>query len=97
MAFGGRRDMVAPTAKISAYPLSGMAPLVVNFDCTGSTDINGHLVSYSMDFGDGTEATGKVLKHTYKSAGTYTATLTVTDDQGLKHSNSALITVNTAK
>ena len=93
MVFGGRRDAVAPTAKVSATPLSGILPLSVAFDGSRSTDTNGHLVSYSWDFGDGKKASGIALNHTYASVGTYTAVLTVTDDQDLKHSDSITITV----
>jgi hypothetical protein len=93
MAFGGRRDSVPPVAVISATPLSGKAPLCVTFDGTNSTDTNGHLVSYSWDFGDGAKAKEASLNHTYMSVGTYTAVLTVTDDQGLKHSDSVTIAV----
>jgi Tol biopolymer transport system component len=93
MAFGGRRYSIPPIAVISATPLSGKTPLRITFDGTNSTDINGHLVSYSWDFGDGAKATGAALSHTYSSVGTYTAVLTVTDDQELKHSDSIIITV----
>jgi subtilisin family serine protease len=55
------------------------------FDGTGSTDDHG-IVSYAWSFGDGSATTsgstsGKV-SHTYKSAGTYTVTLTVKDAAG---------------
>ena len=93
MAFGGRRDSIPPIAAISAAPLSGKAPLCVTFDGTNSTDTNGHLVSYSWDFGDGAKADIAVPSHTYSSVGTYTAVLTVTDDQELKHSASVTIAV----
>lgn len=38
--------------------------------------------SYEWDFGDGNTDTGEALNHTYKSDGSYTVSLTVTDDKG---------------
>jgi len=50
---------------------------------TGSgTDSDGIIVSYFWGFGDGTNGTGANASHTYPAIGTYTATLTVTDNEG---------------
>ncbi|HUT68936.1 MAG TPA: PKD domain-containing protein, partial [Dehalococcoidales bacterium] len=40
--------------------------------------------SYEWDFGDGTTSTEEVPTHAYKSDGTYTVKLKVTDDRGNK-------------
>ncbi len=37
--------------------------------------------SYEWDFGDGSTSTNEALTHAYKSAGSYTVSLTVTDDR----------------
>lgn len=81
-------------AKINANPTSGSVPLNVNFDGSGSYDPDGgSIVSYQWDFGDGNTGTGPVVYHTYYNAGTYTATLNVTDDEGTTGSTSVTITV----
>jgi PKD repeat protein len=71
-----------PVADISAYPLSGTAPFEVKFNTKGSEDPDGTIVSYAWDFGDGQSGSGAAVSHTYGKAGTYTATLMVTDNRG---------------
>lgn len=83
----------APAASASATPASGVAPLPVNFSSAGSTDADGTLVSYVWSFGDGSSATGPNATHTYSIAGSYTATLTVTDDGGATSSTTLTISV----
>ncbi|QHT54781.1 PKD domain-containing protein [Cellulomonas sp. H30R-01] len=56
--------------------------LAVAFDATGSTDSDGTVAGYAWTFGDGATGTGATPSHTYAAGGTYTVTLTVTDDKG---------------
>jgi len=74
-------------------PYSGQVGSPVAFDGTGSYDLDGTVVSYSWDFGDGTFGTGPTPSHTYLLGGTYTVTLTVTDDDNLTGSDSANATI----
>lgn len=71
----------APIVNISASPQSGIAPLNVAFDASGSYDIDGSITDYSWDFGDGTGGTGSLINHEYVQNGSFTAVLTVTDNQ----------------
>lgn len=66
----------------------------VGFDATGSYDPDGSLVSYAWDFGDGTTSTDVSSLHTYDAAGTYTVTLTVTDDDGLTDTEEVSVTMS---
>jgi len=77
-------------ARISADTLTGQAPLLLNFDASSST---GDIAAYSWDFGDGEIAAGSTTEHTFISAGTYTATLLVTDSQGASHQDEITIAV----
>jgi PKD repeat protein len=80
-----------PVAVISTSPNSN--PLTVNFSSSNSSDPDGTIVGYAWDFGDGTTSTEANPVKTYGSAGTYTATLTVTDNSGLTGTTSAAVSV----
>jgi PKD repeat protein len=59
--------------------------LIVNFT-DASTDSDGLISSWSWNFGDGNTSTAQNPSHTYADYGTYTVTLTVTDNGGLSDS-----------
>ena len=71
-----------PVAVAESSVAEGDLPLVVDFDATNSVDVDGEIVSYEWDFGDGATATGATVSHTYTTEGRFTARLVVTDDQG---------------
>jgi OOP family OmpA-OmpF porin len=70
-----------PTARASAEPNSGQAPLTTMLRAVASPE--GEIVSYEWDFGDGTKGTGKEVSHTYSAPGDYRAMVTVMDKKGL--------------
>ncbi len=78
-------------ALASAAPLEGCQPLPVSFDGFGCT--NGTPSGYTWDFGDGTSGTGPSLSHTYNDTGTFTAIVSVEDDQGQTDNDSIQIVV----
>jgi PKD repeat protein len=86
----------APVAAMTAAPTSGTAPLAVSFDGSGSSDADGTVASWSWNFGDGSNGSGVTASHTYTNAGTFTAVLTVVDNQGLTATTSKTITVTAA-
>ncbi len=91
--FGGgnihRIRYSAPIASFTVTPSSGMAPLSVSFDGSGSS-APASITAYDWDFGDGSTDSGQTTSHTY-AAGTWTARLTVTDSNGMTATTSRSI------
>lgn len=78
-------------------PYSGDEGVAISFDGSESFDLDGDIVSYQWDFGDGTEfASGITTTHTYTNSGTYTVTLTVINNDGATGTDTATVTVNKA-
>jgi len=65
----------------------------LQFDGSESYDPDGQIYTYSWTFGDGASAQGRTVSHTYTNSGTYTVSLTVTDDKGTSDSSSTKITI----
>ena len=80
---------VPPTAAIDTT----VSNLTVNFSGAGSTDSDGTITSYAWNFGDSQTGSGKTVSHTYGAAGTYTATLVVTDNSGATSTATQTVTV----
>ena len=80
----GQTQNQPPTARLSATPTSGPAPLTVSFDASGSDDPDGDALTYEWNFGDGTQIGGQTptVDHTFGTAGAYSVSLTVSDGQG---------------
>lgn len=92
-------ENTSPISEIIAEPISGRAPLDVNFDASDSKDPNGYIVKYTWEFGDtgapGEQNTAEGVKvnHVYERDGTYTVTLTVEDNNGETQTASQTIQV----
>jgi PKD repeat protein len=81
------------TATASAIPTSGQVPLNVSF--TGSAAGGTPPYSYSWNFGDGSAtSTAQNPSHTYTTAGTYTAKLTVTDSASPPNTASSKVSIS---
>lgn len=86
------RAQTPPNAALSV--LSADAG-VVTFSSAGTTD-DALIVAWDYNFGDGTTKNwGPSVTHPYRDAGTYTATVTVTDGAGLRDTSSVVVTVGT--
>ncbi|WP_282088464.1 cellulase family glycosylhydrolase [Aquimarina algiphila] len=71
-----------PTASFTATPETGVSPLEVSFDASGSSDPAGGVLTYSWDFGNGEVATTATASTTYTTLGQVTVTLMVTNAAG---------------
>lgn len=72
---------VLPEPSFTATPQAGAAPLLSQFDASGSSDPDGQIADYQWDFGDGGSASGIATSHTFNSPGVYDVTLIVTDNE----------------
>lgn len=54
----------------------------ITFDGDSSFDLDGEVVLWNWDFGDGEEASGETVTHPYASSGTYPVQLLVQDNDG---------------
>lgn len=72
---------VKPIANFTYVPKSVKVNMVLNFT-DASYDMDGYIVNWTWDFGDGSIAYGKHAAHSFKKSGIYNVTLTVKDDDG---------------
>src|SRR5256885_732368 len=78
-----------PTAAFT----SNATYLQASFDGSTSSDVDGTITSYAWNFGDSATGAGPTPQHTYAAGGTYTVTLTVTDNDGHTGTTTGQVTV----
>lgn len=91
---GNLSPSTPPVARTGLGPYRWTAGRNMRFDGTASSDVDGTVVSWLWDFGDGGTAASADPLHTYATPGTYTATLTVTDDEGLPNTAAVAIVID---
>ena len=77
-------------------PYSGDAGTTVTFSAAASSDPDGDALTYAWSFSDGGTANGVNPRRSYQTAGTFSATLTVTDGHGGTATNTAAVTITAA-
>ncbi len=72
-------------APVNHAPVASLATTTsdmrVSADASGSSDVDGDALSYTIEFGDGSKVSMVKASHTYTKAGTYTVKVTVSDGQ----------------
>ncbi len=85
-----------PTASFTFSPSAPALNQTVTFDGGSSTDEDGTIVQYSWNFGDGTSpavSASPIATHAFTQNGSFTVTLTVTDNEGLTGTASSSVTL----
>jgi len=82
---------VQPVIEQPADTLHFAAYSVERFSGFGST-ATGEVMRWDWSYGDGTYGIGPEVAHVFATPGTYTVTLTVSDDQGSRGSTTTTVT-----
>jgi len=82
-----------PVALFDYSPKPVIVGQLETFDASASYDPDGVVVGWNWDFGDGGNGSGKIVTHTYSSAGNYSVALTVTDGEALTNSTTKQVVV----
>lgn len=69
----------SPIAQFTSDVDLGIAPLLVSFDASTSSDPDNDVLTYTWDFGNGDTATGITTDYEFVSPGVYEVKLTVSD------------------
>ena len=73
---------LSPVADVAIFPLPSVGPNTVLACTANSADPDGFLSSRQVKFSDGTTVKASGAVHTFAAPGTYSATVTVTDQYG---------------
>lgn len=81
-----------PVARFNFEEIS-QKPFKYSFDAIASYDLDGPLLSYLWDFGDGMTSDKINPTHVFFEEGSYTITLTVTDQDGNTNSTNSVVSI----
>ena len=94
-------DSDTQTLRVNAPPEPALAVnatqsfigVPLRFDGSSSRDPDGTIASFAWEFGDGANATGATATHAYAAKGTFTATLTVVDNDGRSNATMRVVAI----
>jgi len=87
-----------PPLAVLDVPETGTEGIPITVDGSASYDPDGSIISYYWNFGDENSSSSSEVKptHNYALDGSYTVTLTVTDNEGATNATNELITIQPA-
>jgi len=91
-----RKHPVANFTFTPSFPVTGEN---MTFNATASQPNGGNIANYTWDFGDGSNTTtvaDPIITHVYTSSGSFNATLTIQDSEGLIDIVTTVVTVQEA-
>jgi PKD repeat protein len=88
--------IVPPRGSVSAQFTStqGADNESIIFNASASTSATGTITQWLWNFGDGSTASGEIVQHAFRSAGTFPVTLTVIDSIGASNSTTQNVTIS---
>jgi DNA/RNA endonuclease G (NUC1) len=82
-----------PPVAVIGGATSGAEGSALALDATGSSDLDGHALTFAWSFGDGNSATGSSVTHTWTRDGAYTVQLVATDILGLADTTTVMVSI----
>ena len=86
--------LAPPTATFTINAPNPVVGEIIEFDASGSEDVDGDIVKYIWDFGDENTSEGINSSHIFNSSGEFIVRLTVVDEHGISSTNTTTLTVN---
>ena len=83
---------IPPYASING-PYNGKAGQLIQFNSTDTFDLDGIIIEYHWVFGDGTSSSEPNPMHSYSETGTYTISLTITDEKNSENTDETRVEI----
>jgi hypothetical protein len=87
------KTLIPPIASFTYSPSNISVNEEIDFDASQCSEVDGEIVSYQWNFGDGNTLAGKTATHAYSAPDDYTVSLVVVDNDGVVSSHSRTIQV----
>ena len=88
------KENTPPTANAAASETFGFVDMLMTFNGSLSTDIDGYVTSWLWNFGDNSTGSGEITTHAYINVGIYTVTLMVYDNDNATSSDTITVVIN---